>query len=176
MGEDTPRVAGTLSIRPMEPGDREAVAALLLDLNRVENAFTGDRHVEVGAGHDCLAENERYIAEQGGAILVAAAGGAVNGTLLLAFETADAYVRPDLRACARVLDLVVATHARGTGIGSMLLMEAETFAREAGLSALLIGAVSDNAGAIALYERAGFRRQAVELLKPLRPLWRRSGS
>jgi ribosomal protein S18 acetylase RimI-like enzyme len=162
-------IGGVISIRPMEPRDREAVAALLLDLNRVENALTGDRHVTPGAGHDCLAENEPYIAEQGGAMLVAEAGRRVVGTLLMSFEEEDAFVRPDLRNSAHVLDLCVDEGFRGRGIGRLLLAEAERIAREAGRSALLIGAIAGNERAIGLYESAGFRRQAVEMLKPLRP-------
>ena len=161
-----PSVAG-LMIRPMQPHDRDAVAALLLALNQVENAITGDRHVAPNAGYDCLAENEPYIAELGGMILVAELGGAVVGTLLMAYEVADAYVRPELRPSARVLDLCVAVGFRGQGVGRRLLAEAERLARQAGRSALLIGAVFGNDRAIGLYESFGFRRQAVELMKQL---------
>jgi ribosomal protein S18 acetylase RimI-like enzyme len=153
----------------MQPQDREAVAALLLQLNLVENALTGDRHVSPEAGRDCLAENEPYIAEQGGAMLVAEVGGRVVGTLLMSFEEEDAFVRPDLRSSAHVLDLCVDEAFRGRGIGRRLLAKAEQIARRAGRSALLIGAVAGNESAIGLYESAGFRRQAVELLMPLRP-------
>jgi ribosomal protein S18 acetylase RimI-like enzyme len=156
-------------LRPMEPGDRPAVAALLLALNSVENALTGDRHVAPGAGHDCLAENEPYIAEQGGAMLVAELAGRVVGTLLMSFEQEDAFVRSDLRSSAHVLDLCVEETFRGRGIGRRLLAEAERIAREAGRSAQRIGAVAGNDRALGLYESAGFRRQAIALLKPLRP-------
>jgi ribosomal protein S18 acetylase RimI-like enzyme len=165
--DPAPFAASPVLVRPMEPRDRDAVAALLLDLNRVENALTSDRHVAPEAGHDCLAENEPYIAEQGGAMLVAEADGRVVGTLLMSFEEEDAFVRPDLRNSAHVLDLCVDEDFRGRGIGRLLLAEAERIA--AGRSALLIGAIAGNERALGLYESAGFRRQAVELLKPLRP-------
>lgn len=167
--DDEAAILGEIAIRPMELCDGEAVAALLLALNRVENALTGDRHVTERAGHDCLAENEPYIAALGGAILVAETGGRVVGTLLMAFEEADAFVRPDLRACARVLDVCVDEPFRGRGVGRRLLAEAEHIAREAGRSAVLISAVAGNDRALGLYESAGFRPQAIELLKPLRP-------
>jgi ribosomal protein S18 acetylase RimI-like enzyme len=170
MGPDhgTGRVADVV-IRPMEARDRDAVAALLLDLNWVENALNGDRHVAPGAGHDGLAENEAHIARQGGAMLVAEAGGRVVGTVLMSFEEEATFVRPDLRSTAHVLDLCVEEAHRGRGIGRLLLAEAERIARAAGRSALRIGALAGNEAALSLYESMGFRRHAVELLKPLRP-------
>lgn len=168
MEDDVHEAAGeALVIRPMAATDRAPVAALLLELNRVEDAMTGDRHVTPGAGHDCLAENEPYIDELGGAILVAEVAGEVAGTLLMAYEIADAFIRPELRPVAHVLDLCVDARFRGQGIGRALLGEAERLAREAGRSALLIGAVIDNDRAIALYESAGYQKRSVELLKRL---------
>lgn len=155
-------------VRRMAAADRPAVAALLLELNRVENALAGDRHVAAEAGHECLAENERYIDECGGALLVAERRGGVVGALLLAFETADAFIRPDLRSCSRILDLCVDEAHRGTGVGRRLLQEAERIAREQGHAALLVGALAANRRALALYEGVGFHTQAVELRKPLR--------
>jgi ribosomal protein S18 acetylase RimI-like enzyme len=155
-------------VRAMTPADRDAVAGLLLDLNRFENTLTGDRHVAAQAGHDCMAENEPYIAEVGGAMLVAEEGGRVVGVLMMAFEQADAYVRPDLRPFAHILDLCVEEASRGRGIGRLLLAEAERIARKTGRSALLVGALAANDVAIRLYENTGFRRQAIEFLKPLR--------
>lgn len=67
-----------------------------------------------------------------------------------------------------MLDLCVEEASRSRGIGRMLLAGAERIAREAGRSALLIGVVVGNDRALGLYESAGFRRQAIELLKPLR--------
>jgi ribosomal protein S18 acetylase RimI-like enzyme len=159
---------GEILVRRMAAEDRPAVAALLLDLNRVENALTGDRHVSAHAGHECLVENERCIAESGGALLVAERRRSVVGALLLAFETSDAFIRPDLRSCTRILDLCVDEAHRGAGVGRRLLQEAERIAREQGHAALLIGALAANRRALALYEAVGFRTLAVELRKPLR--------
>ena len=156
-------------VRRMAAEDRPAVAGLLLELNRFEDALAGDRHVSPHAGHECLAENERYIAECGGALLVAERRRSVVGALLLAFETSDAFIRPDLRSCTRILDLCVDEAHRGAGIGRRLLQEAERIAREQGHTALMIGALAANRRALALYEAVGFRTQAVELHKPLRP-------
>jgi ribosomal protein S18 acetylase RimI-like enzyme len=157
-----------LLVRAMREADRDAVAQLLLEINRVENDFTQDRHIALEAGRDCLIANEAHIAEAGGTVLVAEDAGRVVGILVLAFGMADAFVRPDLRPCAIVLDLCVDQASRGRGIGKLLLAEAERIAREDGRSALLVGAVAGNERAIALYEATGFRRQAIEFRKPLR--------
>lgn len=59
---------------------------------------------------------------------------------------------------AEVLTLAVAPSARRRGIGRALLsgFEAEALARGAGVAFLEVAA--DNAAALALYDRAGFRR------------------
>ncbi len=49
---------------------------------------------------------------------------------------------------------------RGRGVGSVLLDFAEAHARSQGLRRLRLGVVSENAGAIRLYERCGFKRGA----------------
>lgn len=169
MAQSGPGHKDTFVIRRMTADDRLAVADLLLVLNRVENALTCDRHVSGHAGLECLVENENRIAAHGGTVLVAEDQGQVVATLLLVSEPAEAFVRPDLRSCTRVLDLCVAASHRGRGLGRRLLDEAESIARAHGHAALLIGAVVGNETALGLYESVGFRRRAIELLKPLRP-------
>ncbi len=56
--------------------------------------------------------------------------------------------------------LGVRADCRGRGVGSALLNFAETHARDRGLQRLCLGVVSENSGAIRLYERYGFKRGA----------------
>lgn len=156
-----------MQIRLMQAADRAAVAALLVELNRFEHQFSDDRDTSEEAGPACLAVIEATVARDGGAVIVADDGDRLTGVLALAFSAGEAYVRPDIRAHGRVLDLVVTADARGRGVGPMLLAEAERRTREAGLSAMLVGALIGNDHAIATYERFGFRQQVIELIKIL---------
>ena len=61
----------------------------------------------------------------------------------------------------------VSEKCRGQGIGHLLLAAVEAEAREMGVPALSIHAEADNAGAIRLYEREGYRMERVQLRKPL---------
>lgn len=63
--------------------------------------------------------------------------------------------------------VAVAPAARGEGIGTRLLHEAVTVAREDGLRWLRLHVVDTNPRAQALYERLGFRVTGVEKTRPL---------
>ena len=66
-----------------------------------------------------------------------------------------------------VSEVHVSEKCRGQGIGHLLLAAVEAEAREMGVPALSIHAEADNAGAIRLYEREGYRMERVQLRKPL---------
>ena len=66
-----------------------------------------------------------------------------------------------------VSEVHVSEKCRGQGIGHLLLAAVEAEAREMGVPALYIHAEADNAGAIRLYEREGYRMERVQLRKPL---------
>jgi ribosomal protein S18 acetylase RimI-like enzyme len=161
----TPSSVQPPAIRDMIAEDRAAVADLLLELNRVEDAIAGDRYVADEAGWACLVDNEAWIAEHGGTILVAIDDNDVVGALVLCFDVAETFIRPDVRRHGLVADLVVARRARGRGVGRLLLAEAERRTRAAGLPAMTIGALVGNEPALRLYDDFGFQRQAIDFIK-----------
>ena len=59
---------------------------------------------------------------------------------------------------ARLYSIAVADEARGRGLGEALMSAVELAARERGSKRLRLEVRQDNAGAIRLYERLGFRR------------------
>jgi GNAT superfamily N-acetyltransferase len=156
-----------ITIRAMQSADREAVVDLVWALNRFENAITGDRPLDREAAIECLEHDERRVAETEGALLVAEAGGVVIGFLALTIEPGVPFIRSEWRRHGLVMELVVAEGARGRGIGTALLAEAERLTRAADCRALLIGVVRGNDGAEALYRRFGFSPYAQEMLKRL---------
>jgi ribosomal protein S18 acetylase RimI-like enzyme len=65
--------------------------------------------------------------------------------------------------------LAVAEHARGTGVGTLLIAAARERLREAGARYWGVGVVEVNDGAVRLYEREGFRPFYRLMLAPIDP-------
>lgn len=126
------------------PVVRRAVPADLDALVHLEQAsFPGDRLSRRQYRH--------HLGSAGACILVAECDTPEPaGSLVLLF-------RRDTRI-ARVYSLATAAAMRGRGIGSRLLAAAETAARERDCHALRLEVRSDNAAAIALYQRSGYHR------------------
>ena len=83
-------------------------------------------------------------------LAVAERGGALVGSAMVLF-------RRDSRA-ARLYSIAVDPAARGGGIGLALLRAGERAARARGADEMRLEVRADNAAAIALYEREGYRR------------------
>jgi ribosomal protein S18 acetylase RimI-like enzyme len=93
-----------------------------------------------------------------------------DAALLLAVPAVGA--EPDGYACVRTSvagptfdlgerigeleSLAVASHARGAGVGSLLIGAARERMREAGITHWVVSVVDANTGAVRLYEREGF--------------------
>ncbi len=155
------------TIRPATPQDDAALAEQFQGLNVYEEPFAGDRRLDAAGGREALAACRARVAETGGHALVAELDGQVVGHIFVWFETAGVYIREELRRHAHVADLFVREAARGHGIGTAMLAEAERLARVAGVKRITIGVLVGNDGAQALYRREGYRPYAVELNKPL---------
>lgn len=125
------------SVRAATAADLDALVALEL------RAFSGDRMSR--------AQYRRHLASAGAAVLVAEAPGEeLLGSALVFFRSGS--------TLARLYSIASAPAARGRGIGTQLLAAAEDAAHGRGCRALRLEVRVDNAAAIALYERAGYRR------------------
>ena len=121
--------------RTARPADLPALLAL-------EAQFPGDRMSARQFRHHLRNPSAR--------LRVAVLDGAVAGyALVLTREGA----RP-----ARLYSIAVDRARRGQGLGAGLLRDAERAARRLGRAALRLEVRADNDAAIALYERAGYRR------------------
>jgi ribosomal protein S18 acetylase RimI-like enzyme len=124
-------------VRAATPADLDALVALEL------RAFSGDRMSRP--------QYRRHLASPGAAVLVAdVPGEGLLGSALVFFRRGS--------TLARLYSIATAPAARGRGIGAGLLAAAERAARERGCRALRLEVRVDNTAAIALYERAGYRR------------------
>lgn len=124
------------SIRIATRDDLDALLAL------EQATFTSDRISR--------AQWRRHIASATASVLVDGTAGDVRGA-------AVALYRRNARS-ARLYSLAVRADCRGTGLGAALLAAVEAVARQRGCDALRLEVRIDNAAAIALYERHGYRR------------------
>ena len=139
-------------IRPAEPGDAQALVALLNAVGaEPEGWLLSD------ASRRSVAAERRYIRSvrrhPDAALLVAELDGELVGRLSLA--------RDPHPSSAHVADfgLTVAAAYRRRGIGTALLAAAEEWARDAGIRKLELHVFPHNRAAIALYEKVGYVRE-----------------
>jgi ribosomal protein S18 acetylase RimI-like enzyme len=66
-----------------------------------------------------------------------------------------------------VADIVVAQAHEGRGIATALLAKAEEWSRAQGYDWMTLGVFEQNARAERLYQKLGYRRDVIRLLKPL---------
>ncbi len=130
------RTAGDIVVRAAEPADLDAIYALEVA------AFATDR-----LSRRAL---RRFIAAQHRPLIVAKFGAALAGYALLA-------VRREGKT-ARIYSLAVEPSRGRRGVGRALLQACERWARGQGRVALRLEVRYDNAAAIALYEKLGYRQ------------------
>ena len=120
--------------------------ATLADLDALvaleRRAFTTD--------HLSRRQYRHHITSQRASVLAAVDANALLGKAVVFFRRNS--------AIARLYSIAVAHEARGRGVGEALLGVAERTAHARGCRWLRLEVRQDNAGAIRLYERMGYRR------------------
>ena len=147
--------------------DRGAVEECLLELQEFSRQH--DARLPIGS---CMAQEylERLHARcslYAGKVLVAEIDAVVVGYVCVLAKVPAAEPADGVAEAAQIVDLVVQTNARGSGVGSCLLHAADTYAQSQGASWLRVGVFAWNAHAIGLYEHRGYARLEVTLEKRL---------
>lgn len=131
-----PELTSGFSIRAAVDGDLPA----LLALERA--AFTTD--------HLSPRQYRQHLHSATATVLAAVGAGGLLGKAVVFYRAGS-----DI---ARLYSIAVAEAARGRGVAKALLAAVEAAARAHGCARLRLEVRKDNASAIALYERLGFRR------------------
>jgi GNAT superfamily N-acetyltransferase len=139
-----PRPEPKLTIREAKSKDAPAIAALIVAL-----------------GYDVTAADVRRRLK-GTAALVAEKGKVVG---VLTTATTAVLHRP--RPVGRISMMVVAEAARGAGIGTALVAEAEKWLKAAGCGLIEVTSNRKRLRAHAFYERLGYERTSYRFAKPL---------
>lgn len=158
------------TIRPYAEADRTAVAEQFLGLNRFEDGLIPNRRIDPDGGEASLHAALGLVHTTGGIALVAERNGAIIGHLFMTIERHGAYVREDLRTHAHISELFVRPEARGQGIATALIREAERRAATRGLGEITLGVVVGNDNAARLYAALGYRAYATAMTKPVPPI------
>jgi GNAT superfamily N-acetyltransferase len=156
-----------LLIREAGAEDHHVLAAQFLALNIHEEAISHDRRTDHAGAVEALAAAWRGVRESDGHALVAEHGDCVVGFLFLQFRDDAVFVREELRPYAYVAELFVSEAARGAGVGTALMLEAERRAAARGVRRMMVGVLAGNVAAELLYARLGFAPHAIELVKAI---------
>jgi len=142
--EPAPARSKRLQIDLAKPRDVDAIADLLLA------AFREFEPLYTPAGYRATTPTATELAARlaDGPTWIATVDGAVAGTVSAVVEGDEVYVR----------SMAVRPDVRGCGIATALLDRVTAFAHERGARRLTLKTTPFLAGAIRLYERAGFRR------------------
>jgi GNAT superfamily N-acetyltransferase len=109
---------------------------------------------------------ETQCAAHDGCVIVADCGGEIAGFGCVVAET-QGDSPDDPATFAWLHDMFVKAEYRRRGIATLLIAEAESFARAHGARILRLGVLEGNAGARSFYRERGFRDYARVLTKPL---------
>jgi GNAT superfamily N-acetyltransferase len=143
--------AAAIALRPPEPADADALAALLAVLG-----YPCERA-------DALARMQAVAAEPDQLLLIAELGGEVCGLLALDVR----YYLPLGARSARITALAVARSHERSGVGRHLLREAEQRARAAGAVRIEVTSAEHRRDAHAFYTACGYAPSAQRFMKRL---------
>lgn len=148
-------------VRDAVPADRKAIAEIYRTLFEAMSNLQPQYIQAAEQDPDFIL---KIITESKKDILVAQCGVQLLGFALVLMTHTPPYRCFVPHSYADLLDLAVLPDARGNGLGTLLLQAVKGWAKAYGADYLELGALSNNQGAIRLYEREGFR----ECLKTFR--------
>jgi GNAT superfamily N-acetyltransferase len=150
-----------IEVRPYDPGDQEFLAAIAHRLIPEETASPRDHEAMERFFADLPAG--RLLAEPGSEAFVASIDGVPLGVVAVHPDTDHFTGHP--RAYVDIL--VVDAAAEGRGVGRALMRRAEEWARDHDCREVVLDVFAGNAGAIAFYERCGYRPDHFRMAKRL---------
>ena len=137
------------------PDDEPAILSFIWGLQKFENAFEPNRRLDPDFASEHWADVQVEAAARG-AMFIAEQDGQPVGWAFVVEEAGDLFVKKDERRYGFVAELFVEASARGQGHGRALIAACENWTRARGMTVLLIGVLSGNDKAAAVYQRDGF--------------------
>src|ERR1700744_387405 len=137
------------------PDDEPAILSFIWGLQKFENAFEPNRRLDPDFASEHWADVQVEAAARG-AMFIAEQDSQPVGWAFVVEEAGDLFVKKDERRYGFVAELFVEASARGQGHGRALIAACENWTRARGMTVLLIGVLSGNDKAAAVYQRDGF--------------------
>ena len=137
------------------PDDEPVILSFIWGLQTFENAFEPNRRLDPDFTAQHWADVEAQAAARG-ALFIAEAEGVAVGWAFVVEEPGDLFVAERERRYGFVAELFVEVSARGQGHGRALIAACEDWTRARGMTVLIIGVLSGNDKAAAVYRRDGF--------------------
>jgi GNAT superfamily N-acetyltransferase len=163
MRSESPSQAGTdrIAVRPFCDADQPFLTRVTPRIHPGQTVSPRDP----AALNRFFADLQRgkLLTEPGAEAFVATIGGEPRG--LVSVHPDTDYFTGHPRAYVDIL--VVAHKAEGKGIGRALLDHVEGWARERGFREVVLDVFAGNQGAIAFYERLGYRADHIRMAKPV---------
>ena len=149
------------------PEDTPAALRFVMALQKYEREFEPNRRIDDAIAEDYLAVLRKR-AEKNGCIFIAQdEKGHAIGWAVVREDKDEAYVVAEERSYARINELFVESKSRGQGVGRALMAACENWARERKHKQILIGALSQNDLAMAVYRGLGYAPYTSDLRKYL---------
>ena len=137
------------------PEDEPAILSYIWGLQKFENAFEPNRRLDPNFAAEHWADVRRLVTERGAMFIADNDEGPV-GWAFVVDEAGDLFVRQEERRYGFIAELYVEASARGQGHGRALIAACEDWSRSRGMTNLIIGVLSGNDKAAAVYQRDGF--------------------
>jgi GNAT superfamily N-acetyltransferase len=135
--------------------DEPAILSFIWGLQKFENAFEPNRRLDPAFAAEHWSDVQAQAAARG-AIFIAENDGHAVGWAFVVEESGDLFVEKSERRHGFVAELFVDASARGQGHGRALIAACENWTRARGMAVLIIGVLSGNDKAAAVYQRDGF--------------------
>ncbi len=145
-----------MTIRPVRlPDDEPAILSFIWGLQKFENVFEPNRRLDPAFAAEHWADVQAQVAARG-ALFIAENCGRAVGWAFVVEEVGDLFVAEKERRHGFVAELFVEASARGQGHGRALIAACEDWTRARGMTVLIIGVLTGNGKAAAMYQRDGF--------------------
>ena len=151
------------------PEDKPAILGFFTGIQNFEKTIEADRRIDPDVAEDSYAAMIERVATKNGCILIAeATSGEAIGWAVGLEDEQEVYIVEEERTHGYIAELYVIENMRGRGVGRALIAACEDWARGRGLKVMMIGVLTRNTRAHAVYRGAGYEDQVTLLRKYLR--------